>query len=97
MVVIAPQPGYLSPMPTMARTGWAFALEFLQHNAGLSHPECPERLTAIHDRLVRDGLLSRMRSVEFEASTDDQLAHAHTRRHIASMDKSEGRRIDLDT
>lgn len=97
MVEFASQPDYLSAMPKMARTGWAYSLDFLKHNAGLSHPECPKRLTAIVDRLSRDGSLVRMNNLEFGAATDDEIARAHTRRHIVNVDNSEGRQIDPDT
>lgn len=97
MVEFASRPDYLSAMPKLARTGWAYSPDFLNHNAGLSHPECPERLTAIVDRLSRDGLLARMKNLEFGAAADDEIARAHTRRHIVNVDTSAGRQIDPDT
>jgi acetoin utilization deacetylase AcuC-like enzyme len=97
MVEFAGRFGYLRAMSTVSRTGWVYSRSFLEHNAGLPHPECPERLTAIVERLSRDGLSQRMRALEFVPATDDELARAHTRRHIAALEKSEGQQLDPDT
>lgn len=97
MVEFVGQAGYLDVMTTLARTAWVYSPAFLEHNAGLSHPECPERLTAIVERLSRDGLLNEVLPLNFEPATEDELARAHTRRHLATIDKSAGRHLDPDT
>lgn len=97
MVEFASLPEYLRPMPKLAETGWAYSPEFLKHNAGLMHPECPERLTAIVERLSQDRVLEQLSTLEIDAATEDELVRVHTRRHIANMEASEGRQIDPDT
>lgn len=80
-----------------SRTGWMYSPEFLRHNAELVHPECPGRLGAILDRCKSAEILNHVRTLEFGTATDDQLALAHTRRHIANLDRSEGMQLDPDT
>lgn len=84
-------------MPKSAKTGWVYSPDFLKHNAGLAHPECPERLTAIVERLSHDRMLEQLSTLETEAATEDELVRVHTRRHIANMCVSEGKQIDPDT
>ncbi len=88
---------YLSPMRAPSRTAFAYSPEFLLHNAGLPHPECPDRLVTIVQRCSDAGLLERLSSVKLDPATDDELAQAHTRRHIAALAKSEGQHLDPDT
>lgn len=97
MVEFAPLRQYLRSMPRPAKTGWAYSPEFLKHNAGLAHPERPERLTAIVERLSRDEVLDRLSTLDVEMATEDELARVHTRRHIANIETSEGKQIDPDT
>lgn len=52
------------------------------HNMGEGHPESPQRLRAIEDRLRLTGLLDFMRQVQAPAATPEQLARAHDRAHI---------------
>jgi len=88
---------YLSNVDAISRTAWADSPEFLKHNAGLPHPERPERLTAILDRCREDGLLARCLRLDFEPATDDEQSLVHTRRHITSLTKSGGQQLDPDT
>ncbi len=88
---------YLPDVDAISRTAWAYSPEFLKHNAGLLHPERPERLTAILSRCREDGLLERLSPLGFAPATDDELSLAHTRRHIANLAKSKGQQLDPDT
>jgi acetoin utilization deacetylase AcuC-like enzyme len=89
--------GYLRTVPNHPRTGWLYSPRFLEHNSGPLHPEDPDRLRAIVDSFSQNGLLERMHPLEFGSASNDELAAAHTRRHIAEMDKSGGRQLDPDT
>lgn len=97
MVEFRAEYGYLRFMPSESRTGWVYSPRFLEHNAGLAHPECPERLAAIVERLKDDGVLARLRHLKISEATDDELARAHTRRHIAELAQCGGRQLDPDT
>ena len=55
---------------------------FLLHDMGPYHPECPDRLSAIGDRLISAGLDAYLRHYLAPAATDDQLARVHSREYI---------------
>jgi acetoin utilization deacetylase AcuC-like enzyme len=66
-------------------TGYFTHRDFHLHEMGAGHPECPERLDAINDRLISSGLgdvLSRC-DVPLASLTDVELAHG--RMYIASL------------
>lgn len=54
----------------------------LRHMMGAGHPECPERLTAIHDQLVASRLIDSLREVDAPLATDQQLARVHPQTYI---------------
>lgn len=54
----------------------------LRHEMGAGHPECPQRLTAIHDRLLFDGILEFMSVHDAPLATQEQLCRAHTPEHV---------------
>lgn len=58
---------------------------FARHEMGAHHPECPERVTAIGDRLLMRGLLDLMAQYDAPAATEEQLERAHTARHVAEL------------
>jgi acetoin utilization deacetylase AcuC-like enzyme len=57
----------------------------LQHNMGPGHPECPERLTAIHDQLLASRLMDSLREVAAPLATEQQLARIHPARYIEHL------------
>ena len=60
---------------------------------GPGHPECPERLDAIDDRLLASGVgIALERREEPEASPDD-IELAHTRMHVAAL-RGMGQELD---
>ena len=72
-----------------------------RHEMGPQHPECPERLAAIHDHLLIKGLLDCMVAHDAPLATQDQLARAHSalyvREILASSPPTGYTRIDPDT
>ena len=56
-----------------------------RHEMGAGHPECPQRLSAIHDRLLIAGLLDYMIPYDAPLATDDQLARAHALGHVREL------------
>ena len=72
-----------------------------RHEMGPDHPECPQRLGAINDRLLVTGLLDYMQSFDAPLATEEQLLRAHTPEHVSAMLNSaplEGyHRVDPDT
>jgi acetoin utilization deacetylase AcuC-like enzyme len=73
----------------------------LRHEMGEQHPECPQRIPAIHDRLLIAGLLDYMMSYDAPLATEEQLARAHTDSYVREMIRSaptQGhRQVDPDT
>jgi acetoin utilization deacetylase AcuC-like enzyme len=59
---------------------------FLLHEMGPYHPECPDRLSAIGDRLISAGLDAYLRHYSAPAATDDQLARVHSREYIGLIE-----------
>jgi acetoin utilization deacetylase AcuC-like enzyme len=65
--------------------------EFRRHrngayHSGLYHPETPDRLDAIEERLRRDGFWQEMEVVEPVEATVDQLSAVHTRDYVAAIE-----------
>ncbi|KJK23773.1 deacetylase [Burkholderiaceae bacterium 16] len=66
-------------------TGYYTHPEFLLHEMGPFHPECPERLQAIEDHLIShgmDGLLDRR---EAPAASAEQIGRVHRPEYMASL------------
>jgi acetoin utilization deacetylase AcuC-like enzyme len=55
------------------------------HDMGAHHPECPERLSAIQDRLIAAGLDLYLSFYEAPQATFEQLARVHPREYIESL------------
>ena len=52
---------------------------------GGDHPECPDRVSAIGDRLLLRGLLDLMDSFEAPRATFEQVARAHDMRYVLEL------------
>ena len=69
----------------MTMTGYFTHPSFRKHEMGPGHPECPERLDAIDDRLLMSGLdVALDRRVATPASTSD-IELAHGRMYVAAI------------
>ena len=55
------------------------------HEMGPGHPECPERLDAISDHLLAQGLLNLMVPYDAPEASVEQLERAHTAHHVLEM------------
>jgi acetoin utilization deacetylase AcuC-like enzyme len=72
---------------------------FERHETG-SHPESPRRLAAIRNRLNRDGLTARCRSLAIRPAEEVEIARVHEAGHIARIracSAEGGGRLDPDT
>jgi acetoin utilization deacetylase AcuC-like enzyme len=58
----------------------------MQHEMGPDHPECPDRLTAIHDQLIASGLEPHLARHDAPEATAQQLARVHDRRYVEAID-----------
>src|SRR6187431_759439 len=57
----------------------------LGHDMGRGHPECPERLDAIHDHLIATRLADHLDQQEAPLATLAQLERAHTASHVREL------------
>lgn len=57
----------------------------VRHEMGDWHPECPDRVTAIGDRLLMRGVLDYMEPYDAPAATEEQISRAHDARHFAEL------------
>lgn len=58
------------------------------HDMGSYHPECPERLAAISDRLIASGLDMYLTFYDAPVATPDQLERVHPREYIDAIVRS---------
>jgi len=58
---------------------------FWKHEMGAGHPECPERLGAIEDRLLITGLDMALQRREPQPASLGDLELAHGRMHVAAF------------
>jgi acetoin utilization deacetylase AcuC-like enzyme len=58
----------------------------MRHEMGLYHPECPDRVRVIHQRLLAAGLLDDAICHEAPAATVEQLSRAHSRAHVLRLE-----------
>jgi acetoin utilization deacetylase AcuC-like enzyme len=72
--------------------------EFLKHDMGADHPECPARVHAIQDQLIASGLLDYLTHYDAPKASKADLARVHTTEYIDMVfSKSpESGLIDLD-
>jgi len=69
----------------MSKTGFYTHPQCLLHEMGEGHPECPDRLHAIYDRLLMTGLDIGLENIEAGPASITDLELAHTRTHIAAL------------
>jgi len=70
------------------RTGLVYDDVFLRHDTGPGHPERPERLTAIVDRLRRNGLMERLTVLPVEPAPLEWLTTVHSARYVERVRES---------
>jgi acetoin utilization deacetylase AcuC-like enzyme len=74
---------------------------FLLHEMGPHHPECPERLAVIADRLLLRGVSDYLDSIEAPEATIEQIVRAHDLRFFLELQASAPRdgysQVDPDT
>ena len=67
------------------KTGYFTHAACRRHEMGRGHPECPERLDAIEDRLLATGVLDALERREAPEAADEAIALAHDPRHVALL------------
>ena len=64
-------------------TGYITHPDFLKHEMGSHHPECPERIQAINDQMIRSGIDHFLHHLDAPLASEDQLELVHSPDHIA--------------
>lgn len=63
-------------------TGYITHPDFLKHEMGSHHPECPERIQAINDQMIRSGIDRFLHHLDAPLASEDQLELVHSPDHI---------------
>lgn len=69
----------------MSKTGYFTHRDCWKHEMGPGHPECPERLDAIEDRLLVTGVADALERYEAPEASLADIELAHGRMHIAAL------------
>lgn len=69
----------------MGKTGYYTHADCRRHDMGRGHPECPERLDAIEDRLLVTGVGDALDRRDPPQASVSDLELAHDRMHVAAM------------
>ena len=69
----------------MHKTGFYTHPDCRRHDMGRGHPECPERLDAIEDRMLSTRLMDVVERREAPLASTETLELAHDRMHVASI------------
>lgn len=64
---------------------YIFHNDCIRHEMGDQHPECPERIGAVKDHLLMQGILNFMQSYEAPLATEQQIVRAHTLSYIQKL------------
>jgi acetoin utilization deacetylase AcuC-like enzyme len=67
------------------KTGYFFHPDCWKHEMGAGHPECPDRLSAIEDRLLISGVGDALDRREAPSAAIADLELAHGRMHVAAL------------
>lgn len=57
-----------------------------QHDMGPEHPECPDRLDAVHDSMIASGIDAYVAHYDAPSATQEQLARVHDADYIAMLE-----------
>jgi acetoin utilization deacetylase AcuC-like enzyme len=69
----------------MNKTGYYSHPDCRRHEMGPGHPECPERLDAIEDRLLVTGVADALERREAPLASTELIELAHDKSHVAAM------------
>ena len=81
-------------------TGFVFHPDYILHDPGAGHPECPARLESIMAHLKDTGLLEDLTHITPEPADEKWLLRVHTEAHIRNLERTAAKapiRLDADT
>ncbi len=82
----------------MGKTGLVYHPAYLEHDMGFGHPESPNRLRAIVQRLEESGVAARLVRIEPRKAEDEWITQVHTSNYLASLNRQApaSGRVSLD-
>jgi len=82
----------------MGKTGLVYHPAYLEHDMGFGHPESPNRLRAIVQRLEESGIAARLVRIEPRKAEDEWITQVHTSNYLASLNRQApaSGRVSLD-
>jgi acetoin utilization deacetylase AcuC-like enzyme len=72
----------------MKNTGYVYDERFLLHDTGEYHPECPDRLRAIHSRLIETGLIDKLTRISAERANQRWIETVHNIHYILKFEEA---------
>jgi len=57
--------------------------DFMKHEVGRHHPECPERIQAIEDQLIQSRLDGHLKRIDPPLATEADITRVHSEDHLA--------------
>ncbi len=82
------------------RVGFVYHPACLEHSNGPNHPERPQRLSSVHQRVTASGLLDRLVQIPPEPCPVERLERVHERSYVATLREAcrqAPARLDPDT
>jgi acetoin utilization deacetylase AcuC-like enzyme len=82
------------------KTGIVKDWRYVEHNMGAGHPESPERIRAVYERLEKEKELSSLSVIAPRPATEKEVALIHTQEYIEQIKETAGRErtfLDPDT
>ena len=85
----------------MGRTGLVYDSRYLEHDMGAGHPESPNRLRAIMQRLEQNGLAAKLTRIEPRKAEDEWVTQVHQPGYLTRLNQESPTRgrvsLDADT
>lgn len=69
----------------MIKTGLVYHPDYLKHDTGFGHPESPERLTSIINRLEETGLVKGLTLIEPKSAKEEDILLIHSKTHFDTI------------
>ncbi|MBA2486953.1 MAG: histone deacetylase [Nitrospira sp.] len=71
----------------MGKTGLIYDQRYLEHDMGAGHPESPNRLRAIMQRLEQSGVAARLTRIEPRKAEDEWVTLVHEPAYVATLNR----------
>ena len=71
----------------MGKTGFVYDPRYLEHDMGIGHPESPNRLRAITQRLELTGTLARLTRIDPRKAEDKWITQIHAPTYVATLNQ----------